>query len=235
MVAHVKGAVGRDYAAEYTARKLRAAARGLSTAQARGHAPKGASITALKKQGFITSTGSALDTIFKRVARAIGIYEHQPAAAKSLSKASAQASVSPSTVKRHGLLSGRIQREPVYQRDASGALKPTKRTKRFLTYVAGSFPVLTPDGQLTLYREFDRTNLSILAYYWNAVEEARLYGRDRMLHAFRGVVVRDIDGNEYRLLTDIDKIHVVFASLSPEEQRDYNRAFYSRLTLGGVA
>jgi hypothetical protein len=235
MVAHVKGAVGRDYAAEYAARKLRGAARALTTAQSRGHAPTGASITALKKQGLITSTGSAQDSIFRRVAQAIRTYESQPAGKKSLSKAAAHAGVSPSTVKRHGLRSGRLQRVAVYQRDASGALKPTTHTKGFETYIHGSFPVLTPNGDLHLYLEFDQANMSILGRYWNAVDEARLYGQVKPLRAFQGVVVRDIDGNEYRLLTNIDKIHAVFERLSPQDRRDYDRAFYSRVTVGSAA
>jgi len=38
MASHRKGATGRNYAAEYAARKARGTARGLSTAQIRGHA-----------------------------------------------------------------------------------------------------------------------------------------------------------------------------------------------------
>jgi hypothetical protein len=115
MVAHVKGAVGRDYAAEYAARKLRAAARGLTTAQARGHAPKGASISALRKAGVVTTTGShKADSVLTRFYGAV----NELAKGTSLTKAAKAAGISPSTVKRYN--AERKLYQPMYRYNKGG-------------------------------------------------------------------------------------------------------------------
>jgi hypothetical protein len=217
----------RDYAAEYARRIQLARERGLSTPQARGHARSGeTAVSRLKEQFGLTSRTDATQ---RKVAAALREYERQPAGKKSLTRAAKAHGISPATVKKHAIAAGRIQ--PVYHYKDG---KPSS-VKGFQTYSAGSFPVLTPDGTVHLYHEFDDHNLSILGRYWNTVDTAKRDGVGVFLADFKGTVIRDIEGNEYHLMTDLDAIYAWDRSLSIQDQLDFDRAFYSGKKVRGAA
>jgi hypothetical protein len=209
----------RNYGAEYARRIELAKQRGLSISQARGHARSGETAVSRLKEEFGLAKRS--DATARKVAAALREYEAQPAGKKSLTRAAKAHGVSPATVKRHAIASGRIQ--PVYHYKNG---RPTS-VKGFNTYSAGSFPVLTPEGTLHLYKEFDEHNLSILGSYWNTVDIAKQTGVGVFLADFQGTIIRDIEGHEYRLMTDLDAIYAWDRSLSIQDQLDFDRAFYS--------
>jgi hypothetical protein len=221
MVAHIKGAVGRDYAAEYAARKARAAARGLTTAQARGHAPAGTSIAALRKAGVITTTGSTkVDSVLTRFYGAV----NELAKGTSLTRAAKAAGIAPSTVKRYN--TERKLFQPIYHYKEG---KPST-VKGYRIERSGSTPLLADTGTLISDPPVDAKTASLLGQHWNAIDAA-LKGDDRALRKFRHTTIQLLNGNTYRLMTDVNAIYRFFDSMSEGELSDFWRTFYTGRTV----
>jgi hypothetical protein len=79
----------------------------------------------------------------------------------------------------------------------------------------------------------DAKYLWIMANYWNEVQNAE-YGRLHRLRDFTTVTVRDIEGNTYQLLTDINAIRVVKHSMSDSDTADFEQHLY-KTTRSGYA
>jgi hypothetical protein len=215
MASHTKGATGRDFAAEYAARKARATARGLTTAQARGHAPKGASITALRRAGFITTRGGGPEPTLQKYYRVVD----RLARSENLTRAARAEGTTPATVKRYN--AERTLFHPLYRyRDG----RPTT-VRGYQVEQPGSTPILTSDGMIITEPAVDAVTASTLGRYWNAVDKA-LKGDDRDLHQFRHLVIHTRDGQHYRLLTDPNAIRQFVDQMSETDEADFWRHFY---------
>jgi len=220
MAGHKKGARGRDYPAEYAARKARAAARDLSTAQARGHAPQGQGIAVLRRAGLISTTGGAPDpTVWKyyRVADRL-------ARGGSLTAAAHAERIAPKTVKAYNVERRLFQ--PLY-RYRNG--KPTT-VRGYQVEQPGSTPILAADGTLIPAPPVDAKTAGTLGKYWNAVDKA-LKGDDAELKRFRHAVISTRDGKQYRLLTDVNAIRRLFDAMSDQDESDFWRNFYTGRTV----
>jgi hypothetical protein len=215
MASHVKGATGRDFATEYAERKARATARGLTTAQARGHAPKGASITALRRAGFITTTGPGPAPTLQKYYRVV----ERLARGESLTKAARAEGTTPATVKRYN--AERTLFHPIYRyRDG----RPST-VRGYQIEQPGSTPILTSDGMIIPAPVVDAMTASTLGRYWNAVDMA-LKGDDRDLRRFRHLVIHTRDGQHHRLLTDANALRQFFDQMSEADEADFWRHFY---------
>src|SRR5260221_2249479 len=218
---HGKGVRGRDYAAEYVARTQRAAARGLSVPQARGHAPPGRSINALRRAGQVTSTGGGMpDTTLAKYYRVVARLAH----GESLSSGAKAEPTTSQTVKRYNR-----ERElfhPVPRFTHAG--KPSG--VRGYRVEQRAFTLLARDGTLYPGVPVDAKKASLLARYWNAVDAAQKRD-ERALRSFEHVVIHDTHGNAYRLLTDVNPINRFFDSLSDEDTTDCCRTFYTGRTV----
>jgi len=89
-----------------------------------------------------------------------------------------------------------------------------------------SCPVLTYDGDYYPRVGFDDLNAHVVAYYWGVVSKARKGGSDAVLRSMSRVEIRDIDGNRYRLLTDINAINEFFREMAEEEGIEQFRRVY---------
>lgn len=218
-IPHTKGARGRDYAAEYAHRKSLGAARGLSLAQIRGHAPPGERISDLRRQGLLappgdTSNDSALTRFYQAVQ---GL-----AQGKSLRQAAHDAHISPATVTR--LNAERQLFSPIPRFTQVGRWSGVAG---YWVRTAGTTPILTHEGALITSPQVDAKTASLLGTYWNAVDAA-LKGDDRDLRRFAGATIFTIDGESYRLLTNANAIRRWFDQLSDADERDFWRSFYTR-------
>lgn len=196
----------RDFKAEYQRRRQLAKERGLSIAQARGHARKSESkISELKRSGLIDS---ARKTTLERFYQTIkGI-----ASGKSLSRAAKDARISPATIKKLDL------ERYILQRTLDG--------KRWKTSSTATFPILTKDGKLLKDIALDRKNARLVGAYWNAVNKARL-GDISALNDFINSIVFDMNGNEYQLLTSIDDLISIMEQMGDADREAYERSFAS--------
>jgi hypothetical protein len=221
MPSHVKGAIGRDYAAEYAARKARGLARGLTIAQARGHPATGTGIAALRRAGFITTIGGGPDATLQRYYRVVD----RLAQGERLSRAARAEHISPATVKRYNAERGLYQ--PLYRyRDG----RPTT-VRSYQIEQPGSTPILTADGRSITSPAVDAKAATLLGKYWNAVEKALNEGDDSELRQFRHTVVQTRDGRHYRLLTNTNAIRRFFDSMSDADTADFWRTFYTGRTV----
>jgi hypothetical protein len=216
MASHTKGATGRDFAAEYAARKARATARGLTTAQARGHAPQGTSIVHLRRAGFITTTGGGPDPTLQKYYRVVERLAH----GESLTRAARAERTTPRTVKQYN--AERSLFHPLYR--YRGGTPTTVRG--YEVEQPGSTPILTAEGVLITTPAVDAKTASMLGQYWNAVDKA-LKGDDTDLRRFRHTVVPTRDGQHYRLLTDANAIRQIFDQMSEADEVDFWRNFYT--------
>ena len=220
MASHVTGAIGRDFAAEYAARKARGLARGLTTRQARGHAPTGKSIAVLRRAGFVTTTGGGPDATLQKYYRVVERLAH----GERLRTAARAEHIAPGTVKRYNAERGLFQ--PLYHYREG---RPTT-VRGYQVEQPGSTPILTADGQIITAPAVDTKTASTLGRYWNAVEKA-LKGDERALEPFRHTVIHTRDGQHYRLLTDTNAIRAYFDSLSDADTADFWRTFYTGRTV----
>jgi hypothetical protein len=220
MASHHKGATGRDFAAEYAERKVRAAARGLSTAQARGHAPKGLSIQALRQAGLITSISGEPDATLRKYYRVVDRLQQ----GESLRRATRAEHTTPRTVKAYN--AERRLFQPLYHYRGG---KPTT-IRGYQVEQPGSTPILTATKQLIEAPAVDAKTASLLGRYWNAVDTA-LQGDERELKTFAHVVITTRDGQHYRLLTNTNAIRKWFDEKSDEEEADFWRTFYTGRTV----
>ncbi len=196
----------RDYKAEYQRRIQLAKERGLSIAQARGHARKNeAKVSDLKRTGVIDNTRK---TTLERFYQAInGI-----ASGKSLSKASKDAHISPTTIKNLD-----VERHILHRITGKKSWKIQSNAH---------FPILTKDGKLLKDIPLDRKNASLIGRYWNATRVAYM-GDTSALDGFTNLTVFDMNGNTYRLLTSVDDLISIFDQMSDADRDEYERSFAS--------
>lgn len=196
----------RDYKAEYQRRRLLATERGLSIAQARGHARKSeAKISELKRSGVIDSSRK---TTLGRFYLAI----KEISTGKSLSRAAKDTHISISTIKKLD-----VERK---------ILRRTPDGKHWSTLSAAHYPILTTDGKWFNEIHLDRKNASIVGHYWNAANKARL-GDATALDPFINATVFDMNGNSYRLMTSTDDLISILEQMSDADREDYERSFAS--------
>ncbi|MGO8949296.1 MAG: hypothetical protein ACLQUY_16925 [Ktedonobacterales bacterium] len=108
--------------------------------------------------------------------------------------------VSPSQAARAEHLSPTTLRR--YDRDR-GVLGYNRRTRRGEVHTAGRVPFFDAAGNLHEAVPFDQREIRTMSAYGAAVKAAK-EGHPRTLQSFADVRVRDVFGNEYTLLTDIN-------------------------------
>lgn len=196
----------RDFKAEYQRRRQLAQERGLSIAQARGHARKDEEkISELKRSGAI---GSSRQNTLERFYQAI----KDISSGKSLSKAAKEARISPITIKKLN-----AERK---------ILRRTPDGKRWISFSTASFPILTKDGKLFNDVPLDLKNASLVGKYWTAANKARL-GDAQALNAFVHATVFDMNGNQYRLITSVDDLTSIFEQMGDADREGFERSFAS--------
>lgn len=196
----------RNYKAEYQRRRLLAEERGLSIAQARGHArsnePK---VFELKRSGVIERTRT---TTLERFYRAV----HGVASGKSLSQATKDTRISLATFKKLDA------ERRILHRSSDGKAWEAKS--------AATFPVLTREGKLFEEVALDKKNASLVGRYWNVAHQAYM-GQDADFTTFANTVVFDVHGNQYRLLTSVDDLISILEQMSDADKEGYERSFAS--------
>jgi hypothetical protein len=217
MASHKKGERGRDYAAEYRARKAQGLGRGLAVPQARGHPRRGESaIAALRKVGLVGEpSGSAQERSLQAYYRVV----KRLAKGEGLGKAARAEGTTPRTINR--LNAERVLFDYHYRTGKRGQ----QVFDGYSVVNWARFHILAADG--TVYRSvpLDRKNASLMGEYWNAVDEA-LKGKGAALKQFATTIVYDVDGATYRLLTNVNAIRRFFDSLGDEDAADFARNFY---------
>ncbi len=213
--------MARNHAAEYAQRKRQGEARNLTTSQMRGHArgnlPKGGfepSVRHLKQTRVLeTSRSGTLNRYYQTVGHV--------QSGDSLNRAAKKAGISPATVNRINEERGLLHK--TYKPDSTG------KSRLFGLGVqrSGTAPVLENDGGYQTRVQFDARNMSLMGEYWNAVKKAQNGGSTGDLRAMNRVEIRDVDGNRYRLLTDIDAINEFFGDMTDDELEEFDRHFES--------
>lgn len=107
----------------------------------------------------------------------------------SPSQAARAEHLSPTTLRRH-------------DRDR-GMLTYNRGTKRGEVHAAGRVPFFDAAGNLHEAVPFDHLEIRTMSAYGQAVKSAK-EGRPAALQSFKDVRVRDVFGNEYSLLTDVN-------------------------------
>jgi hypothetical protein len=213
MASHRKGATGRDYAAEYAARKARGLARGLNLSQLRGHAPKSEqSVSALRASGLIGGDRKAEALLGKKYAAIARMGRGE-----SLIQAAKAEGIAPSTLRRFIKQSGAAQ--PIYYRRGG---KPTS-VMGYRIEASGSTAILTDTGQVITAPAVDSRTASLLGRYWNDVDRT-LKGDGAALEKYEHTIIHTLDGQTYHLMTDPYAIRAWIAAL-PDE-RDFWRNLY---------
>jgi hypothetical protein len=135
---------------------------------------------------------------------------------QSLAQASRNAHIHPETVRR-------LDRE-------RGMLAKNYEGGKFrgwTVHQTASYPILTEDGDYFERVALDAKNASLLGRYWNDVRAAVHEGHWDRLRRWKGVEVRDIEGNVYSLNVDADELRMFFEQLTDAERDGFNRAFES--------
>lgn len=195
----------RDHKAEYQRRRELGNERGLSIAQARGHARKNeAKISELKRSGIVDRTRKPTLELFYLAINGI-------ASGKSFSKAAKEAHISIATIKKLNT-----------ERHALHRLNK----RQWQIKSSAIFPILNKEGKLFKEVPLDRKNAQIVGQYWNAAHNAYL-GDASALSAFKNIVVFDLYGNQYHLLTRIDDLISIMEQMSDADREAYERMFSS--------
>lgn len=221
MASHRKGATGRDYAAEYAARKQRGLTRGLSLPQLRGHSGqrRGAEGTVLgmRASGLITGVGREQTMLAKKYAAVARMRSGD-----SLRHAAKAEGIGPSTLRRFIKEQGIA--DPTYSRSRGG------RPARIRSYSLSEryrAPILADDGTFLALAPVDHKTASLLGSYWQDVMFA-LEGHGNTLGAYASATVYTLDGRgPYRLMTDLDTIRAWLAYEYPDGPDDLWRNFQS--------
>ncbi len=87
------------------------------------------------------------------------------------------------------------------------------------------FHLLLSNGQTMRDVPLDFRNASLVGTYWNEVDNA-LLGRVAGLQQFQSVVISDIHGNRYHLLTDVNALRAWLDSMTGREQREFFATLY---------
>lgn len=201
----IKTSKKRDYKAEYQRRRELGNERGLSIAQARGHARKDETkISELKRSGIVDKTRKPTLERYYQVINGM-------ASGKSLSKATKEAHISIATIKKLDAERHTLHRLSKQQWEIKSS---------------ATFPVLNKEGKLFQNVPLDRKNARIVGQYWNAAHSAYL-GDTSALSAFKNTVVSDLHGNQYQLLTRIDDLISIMEQMSDADREAYERMFSS--------
>ncbi|MGI8826975.1 MAG: hypothetical protein ACR2JC_15300 [Chloroflexota bacterium] len=194
---------------EYDLRTKGSSHPGLTKAQQRGHARSSrgeSSISRLRAIGQIERIpGSTLDKYYQTVK-----YISQ---GDSLTTAARKAGTTPETVRRvneeHQLLD-----------------RPDRTSRRWGIRPAGHSIILTSDGEYFPPVDLDKRNLSRMGTYWAIVGNAQNGKGHQSLARFKHTIIRDVDGNQYRLETDLN---VVLEWLDEQDfdSGDFERMFSS--------
>ncbi len=133
----------------------------------------------------VTSTETTRDKVQRALYRVTSLGE-------SKTKAAEQVGVSPEAAKR----------DPRW-----GQVSYNRQTRRGELHAAGSTSFFDAEGALHRDVFFDRDTLGFMSAYGGALKAAKA-GRGAGLATFAGLTVRDVYGNEYTLLTDINAYQV---------------------------
>jgi hypothetical protein len=195
----------RDYKAEYQRRRELGNERGLSIAQARGHARKDeAKISELKRSGIIDHTRKPT---LERYYQAI----NGMASGKSFTQAAKNAHISIATIKKLD-----AERHTLYRLNK----------RQWEIKSSATFPILNKEGKLFKEIPLDRKNSRIIGQYWNAAHSAYL-GDTSALSAFTNTVVFDLYGNQYHLLTQVDDLISIMEQIGDADREANERMFSS--------
>jgi hypothetical protein len=220
LASHKKGATGRDFKAEYAARKSRGLARGLSVKQARGHTglQRGGegTVLGLRATGLISGIGREQSMLARKRAAVAHMY-----GGETLAHAAQVEGISPSTLRRFIKEQG-IAR-PAYSRSRGGRPARIRSYGLFDRYRA---PILAADGTFIASAPMDRKTASLLGRYWQDVVFA-LEGHPEALDRYRATTVYTLDGRSYRLMTDLDTIRAWLTYTYPDGLDDLWRNFQS--------
>ena len=199
----------RDYKKEYERRMKLAKKRGLTTAQARGHARKQeVPISQLKSQGLLVTPNVSAEKRYYKTLKAVN-------AGKSLTAAAKAAHISTATVRKLDKTRDALQRDQI--------------TGKYAVRASSEFVIPTKDGRLLNGVPVDKANASILGHYWNDVQKGLNGKYPKALKRYRGKVVYDIAGNQYRLLADVNDVRSILEQMSQGEVDNFEEKLYRPL------
>lgn len=206
--AKAHGLKGPDYAR----RKALHAGEPLSVV--RGHARPGeASIASLQRREIPLRERAKPEVLDK-------VYEvrNRMERGESFTRATKEVGISPSTARRLGEERGLFFHEYSKGQPRIGA-RTSKESWRSPWW----------DGQSAgwVFLDVDERNSRILAEYWADVYWAMEKREPARLEKYRGTVVRDIYGNKYSLVTDLDALYAWWESMTDAELRRFRSAFES--------
>lgn len=115
-----------------------------------------------------------------------------------------------------------VRKTPQYRTSTSG---PAHRIGVTYQVEARHFHLLTSSGQIVQDVPLDARNASLMGTYWNAVDSA-FEGKVGLLQTFQLVTIRDIHGQVYHLLTDVNAIRTVLGRMTEAEQREFFATIY---------
>lgn len=211
----------RDYQAEYRRRQELGKKRGLSKAQARGHAriKKGeSSIKQLRKAGNV----SVRERIEEQLKKYYAVVQ-RAIKGESLTSATKNEHLSRETFDRLNSAYGNYLGTE-YKPNPKGG--KAIRTGYFVPDIPEiAILVDTKNGPELQYIQAVNVERSHIGTYWNLVDEAT-HGNTAPLEYFMFNPIHDIHGNTYTLITDVNTIYAWKRSLSKETQASLSESIY---------
>jgi hypothetical protein len=215
MAGHKTGAIGRDYAAEYAARKQSGLARGLSVKQARGHTgqPRSAegTVLGLRAGGLIGGASREQAMTAKKYAAV-----RRMAGGESLTRSAKEEGIAPSTLRK--FIKDRRIAAPQYGKSRGG--KPA-RIRRYGLVSGITAPILASDETFIPAANVDRMTASLLGHYWRDAYDGVSVAR------YANTVVFTLDGQSHQLMADDDAVRAFFLEMTPAEVDEFWRGFES--------
>ena len=212
----------RDYKKEYARRKELGKKRGLSTAQASGHARKKygeSSVKELREAGNV----SVKERIEEQIKKYYNVV-NRVVKGESLTSATKHEHLSSKTFNKlnseYGNYLGKTYK-----------VSPTGGKAVHSGYTLGNvaeWAILVDmgEGKFELkYVQVVRVESSHIGTYWNLVDNA-LHGNTSSLKSFRYNPIHDVHGNTYTLVTDANTIYAWRRSISSEDERDFATRLY---------
>ena len=124
-----------------------------------------------------------------------------------------------------------VKKIPQYKAIAG---EPARRVGVKYRVDAPTFHLLTRSGLDIRSVPLDARNASLVGTYWNEVDNA-LRGKTAGLQQFQSIVISDIHGNRYHLLTDVNAIRAWLDSMTDAEQREFWRTLYLKGVMNAAA
>lgn len=124
-----------------------------------------------------------------------------------------------------------VKKTPQYRAVEQG---PARRVGVKYRVDAPTFHLLTSSGLDVRSVPLDARNASLVGTYWNEVDNA-LRGKTAGLQQFQSIVISDIHGNRYHLLTDVNAIRAWLDSMTDAEQREFWRTLYLKGVMNAAA